>query len=291
MSFSSQPPNLFEMMREAGERERLIAQGKLLGLSDEQARLVVETLGPAALAGLQRAQVEAGTVMQGLAQVGTRMMQDAASGAMTGGPAAPPSPAASLFGSPAAADAVADRIASMTGVDQTAMRQLVPAFSASVLAQMAVLASLPALAPMREAMEGMMAHAPGGAPSQNAPGGAPSQHAPGGAPKQAAQASPEAPRMPDAADMMAPFTQFMQNMTAMMGSAVPGGQPGANPAAGPMPSPGAAAPPSEPDEESPDGPGLPSFAEAVEAQTQAWNAFLSGLAKEAKPGSEGSGKS
>ncbi len=280
----SPPPNLFEMMREAGERERLIAQGRLLGLSDEQARLVVETLGPAAMAGLQRAQADAGTVMQGLTQMGTRMMEDAAKGVppVPSMPPAPPSPAASVFGSPAAADAVADRIASMTGVDRDAMRQLVPAFSASVLAQMAVMASLPALAPMRQALEGAMAQSPM-MPQTDA----------SASPKPSDPGTP--PRQPDAADMMAPVTQFMQGLTAMMGTAFPTPNPNAMANTNAMSGPGTASPVTDDATAAAEGPSsegssskdsspeaaAPSLAEAMEAQTRAWNAFLSGLAKDA----------
>ena len=237
--------NLFDMMAQAGERERLIAQGRMLGLTDEQAKLVVDTLGPAAMAGLQRAQetvqADAGAVMRGMTEMGTRMMRDGA-----GAQVFDASPAARVFGSPQAAEAVADQIARMTGADAQAMRQLVPAFSASLLAQMAVLASLPALAPMKEALQQAMAAMPSPAPKP-----APSAASAGSA------------RAPDAADMMAPVTQFMQGLSAMMGSALQ---------------------PSKPEPSGSEAPAAPSLADAVDAQTRAWNAFLEGLAKVGETG-------
>ena len=243
--------DLFEMMAKAGERERLIAQGRMMGLTDEQARLVVDTLGPAALAGLQRAQADIGAVMRDMTAMGERMMRG--EGAVHPFAA---SPAASVFGSPEAAEAVADQIARMTGADREAMRQLVPAFSASLLAQMAVVASLPAMAPMKDALQRAMG-AFGGAQASR----------PGTAPEG---------RAPDVADVMAPMTEFVKGMSAMMEAA-----------AKPRAAPDADAKASDAEGEAGFAHGnqgsgataLPSLNEALEAQTRAWNAFLAGLAK------------
>lgn len=92
--------NLFEMMAEAGERERLVAQGKALGLSDEQARAVVDTLGPAALAGLQRMQGDPAAMMRDMTRMGQRMMAGASPGGSTS--AASPSAASPSVGLPSA---------------------------------------------------------------------------------------------------------------------------------------------------------------------------------------------
>ena len=266
--------NLFDMMAKAGERERLIAQGRALGLTDEQARLVVETLGPAALAGLQRAQADAGTVMRQMTEMGTKMMGAAANPAAGLNPFGA-SPAASVFGSPQAADAVADQIAKMTGADPKAMRQLVPAFSASILAQMAVLASLPALAPMKESLEGAIR----GVGATIAAGGGVGPADPPSAAEPAAE--PDRARQPDIADMMAPMTQFMQGLSAMMSTAMtPPSTKTASPETSREPDPDTAPDASRASKNRVDeGRKMPSLDEALEAQTQAWNAFLAGLAK------------